>query len=359
MTAIPYAASGAARADADAVARWLIFVAGMVFAMAVIGAVTRLTESGLSIVEWQLVTGVLPPLTEAQWLAEFEKYRQIPQYQLVNRGMSLDEFKYIYFWEWFHRLWGRLIGLAYAVPLAWFWVRGRIPQGWKAPLLGLLALGGLQGFMGWFMVQSGLTERTDVSQYRLAMHLGLAFVIYALLIACALRLADDRAPAARPPAPRGLKAHAHAALAVLAVTIAWGAFVAGTDAGHAASDFPTTNGLWVPPQAAEGGLDRFVEVPVAIQWMHRVLATLTLVAVLSLWVRLRRAEEGRLPWVVRGLAFAVLAQYALGIATVQTGVSIPVAALHQAGAFVLVGLFVWLLHELRGAPSPAAARVPA
>jgi cytochrome c oxidase assembly protein subunit 15 len=346
---------GAARADAEAVGRWLLAVAGMVFAMAVIGAITRLTESGLSIVEWQLVTGVLPPLDEAQWLAEFEKYRQIPEYQQINRGMSLDEFKYIYFWEWFHRLWGRLIGVAYALPLAWFWLRGRIPQGYKAPLLGLLLLGGLQGFMGWFMVQSGLTERTDVSHYRLAMHLGLAFVLYALLIALALSLFEDRRPREWAAAPRPLRLHAHAALGLLAATIVWGAFVAGTDAGLAASDFPTVNGVWIPAEAFDGDPAVYVEAPVAIQWLHRILATLTLLAVLSFWARTRRVEAGRLPWLARGLAFAVLAQYALGIATVETGVSIPVAAAHQAGAMVLLALFVWTLYELRGPRGAATA----
>ncbi len=340
--------------DARAVAFWLLGVAGMVFAMAVIGAITRLTESGLSITEWAPVTGVIPPLNEAQWMAEFDKYRQIPEYQQINRGMSLEAFKVIYFWEWFHRLWGRLIGVAFLVPFLWFLARRRVPEGYGPRLWLLFGLGGLQGFVGWFMVQSGLVDRTDVSHYRLAMHLGLAIVIYALLVWTAIGLLEDRRPSAWAGAPRGLKIHGHVALSLLAVTICWGAFVAGKDAGLAAADFPTVNGHWIPPEIALAGAVGFVENEVVLQWTHRVLATLALLGVVTLWARLRKAEiAGRLAWVVRALCVAVLAQYALGIATIQTGVSIPVAALHQAGALVLVGLFMWALYELRGPRSAA------
>jgi heme a synthase len=347
------AARAVPTADARAVAMWLFGVAAMVFAMAIIGAITRLTESGLSITEWAPVTGAIPPLNEAQWMAEFDKYRQIPEYQLLKRGMSLEEFKVIYFWEWFHRLWGRLIGVAFLVPFLWFLARGRIPAGYGPRLWALFALGGLQGFVGWFMVQSGLVDRTDVSHYRLAMHLGLAIVIYALLIWTAIGLLEDRRPSAWEGAPRGLKIHGHVALALLAVTICWGAFVAGKDAGLAAADFPTVNGQWIPAEIAFAGMAGFVEDAVVLQWTHRVLATLSLFAIVTLWARLRKAEiGGRLAWVVRALCVAVLAQYALGIATIHTGVSIPVAAAHQGGALVLVGLFMWTLYELRG---PVAA----
>jgi len=335
------------RADLRAIASWLLFVAGMVFTMAVIGAITRLTESGLSIVEWQPITGAVPPLNEAQWMAEFEKYQRIPEYQLVNKGMSQEDFKRIYFWEWLHRLWGRLIGLAFLVPLVWFWAKGRIPRPLRPRLAGLFALGGLQGVVGWYMVQSGLADRVDVSHYRLALHLGLAILIYALLIGTALGLLEDRRPHQWTAAPKGLKVHGHIALALLAATIGWGAFVAGQDAGLAAADFPTTNGHWIPPEVGFGGWISLVEEAVAVQWAHRVLAAGTLLAVVAFWVRAKSAE-GRVAWAARALLLATLAQFALGIGTVQSQVSIPVAALHQANAMVLVALFVWTLHEMRG-----------
>jgi len=349
------AARTAPAADARAVAFWLLGVAAMVFAMAVIGAITRLTESGLSITEWAPVTGAIPPLNEAEWLAAFDRYRQIPEYQLLKRGMGLDEFKVIFFWEWFHRLWGRLIGVAFLLPFLWFLAKRQVPAGYGPRLWLLFAMGGLQGFVGWFMVQSGLADRTDVSHYRLAMHLGLAIVIYALLVWTAIGLLEDRRPSAWTAAPKGLKIHGHVALSLLAVTICWGAFVAGKDAGLAASDFPTVNGQWMPAEIAVAGIEGFVENEVVLQWTHRLLATLTLLGVVTLWARVRKAEiAGRLAWVARALCVAVLAQYALGIATIHTGVSIPVAAMHQAGALVLVGLFMWTLYEVRG-PSRSPA----
>jgi cytochrome c oxidase assembly protein subunit 15 len=175
-----------------AVAVWLYGVAALIFVMVIVGGATRLTDSGLSITEWQPILGVIPPLSEADWQAALEKYRQIPQYQLINRGMSLEDFKVIYWWEWAHRFLGRIIGLAFFVPLVWFWVRGQLSASLKPKLLALLFLGGLQGFLGWYMVQSGLTERVDVSQYRLAAHLGLAIVIFGAILWLALGLSLRR-----------------------------------------------------------------------------------------------------------------------------------------------------------------------
>src|SRR5918999_5510225 len=169
---------------------WLYSVAALVFAMVVVGGATRLTDSGLSITEWQPIVGIVPPLSEADWQDAFAKYKEIPEYQRVKQGMSLEQFKFIYWWEWAHRALGRLVGLVFAVPFAWFWFRGHLPRGLAPKLLGVLALGGLQGFIGWYMVQSGLAERVDVSHYRLALHLTTAIVIFGLLFWLALGLSD-------------------------------------------------------------------------------------------------------------------------------------------------------------------------
>src|SRR5215207_6716348 len=194
--------TGAGREPADrAIAYWLLFCCGMIFAMVVIGGITRLTLSGLSITEWQPVTGILPPLSEAQWAAEFEKYRQIPQYRQLNLGMSLAEFKSIYFWEYVHRLWGRLIGFAYALPLIYFVVRRQVPRQLILPLCGIFALGVAQGLLGWYMVTSGLAERVSVSQYRLVAHLALALAIYAATLWIALGILAGRSAAGPHPNP--------------------------------------------------------------------------------------------------------------------------------------------------------------
>ncbi|HEX4846844.1 MAG TPA: COX15/CtaA family protein, partial [Novosphingobium sp.] len=228
MTALPNPASG----NPLALARWLWSVAALVVVMIVVGGVTRLTESGLSITEWKPVTGAIPPLSAEQWDAAFEAYKRIPQYTEVNgpAGMTLDEFKYIFFWEWFHRLLGRVIGLAYGLPLAWFWLRRAIPAGYHARLLGLLALGGLQGFVGWWMVKSGLTQDVKVSHLRLATHLSLALTTLALLAWTAL---DLRALAQGKAAAR-LSRFGLLTLAVLAVQLFYGALVAGLRAGPVA-----------------------------------------------------------------------------------------------------------------------------
>ena len=344
----------AARAS-RAVGAWLLACAGMVFAMAIIGAITRLTESGLSITEWRPITGTLPPLNEAQWLAEFEKYRQIPEYQVINRGMSLEEFKYIYFWEWFHRLWGRLIGLVFFVPFVWFWATGRLTRELKWKGLGLFALGGLQGFLGWFMVQSGLVDRTDVSHYRLALHLGVAFIIFALLFKVALDVLDPRAAGAKPAVASGLTGHLWAALGLLSVTIVWGAFVAGMDAGHAYNTWPLMAGSFAPPEMwnLTPAAVNFVENTAAVQFAHRWLAILTgLVVWAWCWRALKARADGRLRALALALAAMMGVQVLLGISTLLSFVWIPLAAAHQGGAFVLVALIVWCFHEL-GRPEAA------
>lgn len=347
------------------VAVWLGTCAAMVFAMAVIGAITRLTESGLSMVEWRPLIGTIPPLTEAEWQRVFDLYRQTPEYLHKNAGMTLAQFKEIFFWEWFHRIWGRAIGLVFAVPLLAYWVGGTLrradPTGrlrWK--LLGMLVLGGLQGLMGWYMVQSGLIDRPAVSQYRLAAHLGLAFVIYALLVWLVLDLVVPRGTPGLATAPRSIRGHAFGTVAIVAVTIFWGAMVAGLDAGIGYNSWPLMDGLVLPPEALITDppfVTRAEPVPVwllpfenpgLVQFVHRWIAIVAAAAVLALvWRAWRHATPGGDRWLLGGLGAAVIAQVFLGIATLILFVPIPLAAAHQAGAFVLVGGLVAVLHRLR------------
>ena len=325
-----------------AVIVWLIACAGMVFAMTVIGAITRLTESGLSMVEWRPLIGAIPPLSDAEWQRVFDLYRDTPEYRLRNAGMGLEAFKTIFFWEWLHRLWGRLIGVVFAVPFLWFWLRGRLPRGMAPKLFGLLVLGGLQGVLGWYMVQSGLIDRPSVSHYRLAAHLGLALVIYALLVWLIL----DAIRGGRPAAARA-GGHAWGTLGVLAVTIVWGAFVAGMDAGLAYNTWPLMGGVLLPPEAwalSPAWLNA-VDNTAMVQFIHRWLGIVTLLAALSLaWGCVRNDRPG----LGAAVAAASVAQVGIGIATLLTAVAIPVAALHQAGAVVLLTLVVSVIWVGRG-----------
>ena len=314
---------------------WLYLSAFMVFAMAVIGAITRLTESGLSITEWKPLIGALPPMNDAEWMRVFDLYRQTPEYIHKNAGMTMDEFKTIFFWEWFHRLWGRLIGIVYAVPMIYFWVCGYIPAGFRSKLLGLLLLGGLQGFMGWYMVQSGLVDRPSVSHYRLAMHLSLAAIIYGAILAVAFDLRRKYLLPVTGAAVRSrcIRHHGVLSLFMVAVTIIWGAFVAGLDAGLIYNEFPMMGAGVVPYELTHSILPlwiRFVEDHAVVQFTHRVLAVITACVVIAYAVRVRSLC----------LALAVLAQVSLGIATLLSGVDIRLAALHQAGAFIVVALLL-------------------
>lgn len=332
----------------------------MVFAMAVIGAVTRLTESGLSMVEWKPLIGILPPLSNAEWERVFDLYRQTPEYRYVNVGMTLEEFRYIFYWEWFHRLWGHLIGLAFLVPFVWFWLSGRIPRALLPKLVGLFVLGGLQGVVGWLMVASGLIDRPSVSHYRLAAHLSMAVLIYGLLLWVALGLlareTDDagRSHARRLDAARGLRRHAGAALALVGVTMVWGALVAGLDAGRIYPEWPLMGEGLVPAEAWDmrPWWINPLENHATVQFIHRWLAVAAALAVLTLaWRALRRSTAGqegdRVRLVGLLLGAGILTQVSLGIATLHTGVAIPVAAAHQAGALVVVALLVWFLSEFR------------
>ncbi|QIG79611.1 COX15/CtaA family protein [Stakelama tenebrarum] len=331
-----------ATARPRALAIWLFAVAALIVTMVVVGGITRLTESGLSITEWQPITGIIPPLTEAQWQAEFLKYQQIPEYQLLNQGMTLAQFKGIFFWEYLHRLLGRLIGFAFFLPLVFFAVRKAIPHGHGWRLVGLLALGGLQGVIGWWMVTSGLTERTDVSHLRLAAHLMLALSILAAIVWEALDLlALHRDPTARPAR---LMRPAIVVGIVLFIQLLYGAFVAGLNAGLIADDWPLMNGRLVPYEGfALFGISALIDDPAMVHFIHRWWAWVA-VAALVLFARQVRAAGGRKASIAIHSAFGI--QILLGIATVMTGVAIALAALHQLTGALLVVATVWGAHEL-------------
>ena len=319
-----------------AIAIWLFVMAFLVAMMVVIGGVTRLTGSGLSMVEWRPLIGTLPPLSQAEWMRVFTLYQASPEYNDINYGMSLAEFKLIFFWEYFHRLWGRMLGIAFALPLAYFAFRKMIPQGYKLPLLVLLCLGGMQGVIGWWMVKSGLVSDPTVSQYRLATHLGMALFIYGMLLWTGFNLFYGKA--LRP------SGHMVGVVTIVAITIIAGAFVAGMDAGLLYNEYPLMGDGLVPIEYGEEGLSDPFENPAAAQFHHRWIAVLAVIGVLTLWRRANRIAHIR----IRGIAVGaiVLGQFTLGIITLLNGVPIWMGAAHQLGAVLLLGACLWCVHGL-------------
>lgn len=329
----------------EALVRWLMFVALLVFTIVVVGGITRLTESGLSITEWRPVTGTLPPLNDAAWASEFEKYKAIPEYTQINgpAGMTLAQFKFIYFWEWVHRLLGRIIGLALALPLAWFWIKQSIPTGYKPRLLALLSLVGLQGAIGWWMVSSGLAVRTDVSHFRLAAHLLTALVILGGIVWTALDLkALTRNPAAKPAKLTGF---AGVVLAVLFVQLLFGAWVAGLNAGYVSNSWPLMNDRLIPDgiDMSRGVLSALANDPFLTHFVHRWWAWVAVIALVMLARRTRKAGVRSASIAIHS-AFGV--QILLGIATVMTGMNIMLAVSHQAVGALLVAATVWGAHVI-------------
>ncbi len=338
--------------DRAAIAAWLFVVLAMLFVMVVLGGVTRLTQSGLSMVEWHPVTGWLPPTSEAAWRETFLNYQQFPEFRQLDFAMDLAQFKKIFWLEYVHRLWGRLIGVAFIVPFVYFLARRRVDWRLGAKLGALFVLGGLQGVLGWYMVKSGLVERPDVSQYRLSAHLGAALVIYGYMLWVALGILFPEPHA--PPGGRILWRSSLAVLALIFVTVLSGAFVAGTDAGFAYNTFPLMAGQWVPDGLFD--LDpvflNFFENITTIQFEHRLLAEVLFVVIAAFWIKARRAAlTARARRAGRGLAAMAVVQIALGISTLLLVVPVALAAAHQAGALVLYTIAVWLVHELR--PRPA------
>jgi cytochrome c oxidase assembly protein subunit 15 len=327
-----------------AIANWLLAVASLVFLMVVVGGITRLTESGLSITEWKPVSGAIPPLTHADWQHAFDLYQRTPEYREINgpAGMTLSQFKFIFFWEWLHRLIGRLIGVAFALPLLWFAVKRAIPQGYGWKLVGLFVLGGMQGALGWYMVMSGLVDRTDVSHFRLSAHLLLAFAIMGALIWTALDLRDlARTGENRPSRVTGA---AVATLAVMFIQLLFGAWVAGLNAGQVANDWPTMQGRLVPEGIdwSNGTLFAVTHDPFLIHFIHRWWAWVVVVALVIFARRVKCRERGRPASIAIHSTFGT--QIMLGILTVLTGVVIWLAALHQAVGALVVAATVWGAH---------------
>ncbi|MGB0571491.1 MAG: COX15/CtaA family protein [Alphaproteobacteria bacterium] len=336
------------RAYDRAIGWWLLLCAAMVLNMIVIGGITRLTESGLSIVDWRPVTGFLPPLSDAAWERSFQLYRTSPQYLEINAGMTMAEFREIFWWEYIHRAWGRLIGLVFFFPFVWFLIRGRVRKSLVPRLIGLFLLGGAQGVLGWYMVRSGLVDIPEVSQYRLAAHLSLAFLIYAVLIWTGLSLIFPDPSSIADRVGIQVRRLALVALALVALTILSGAFVAGTDAGLIFNSFPLMEGAILPPNYFEHPAAPF-EDHGTVQFHHRVLALVSLAAVATLWWRSRwLALTPRARRVTNALMIMALLQVALGITTLVLVVPIHVAACHQAGAVLLFTMILWFTHELRG-----------
>ena len=326
----------------QALARWLFVVAAMIVGIVVIGGITRLTNSGLSITQWKPISGVVPPLTHAQWMAEFANYQRIPEYRELNRGMTLPGFQAIFFWEYLHRLLARTIGAAFALPLIWFWARRQIPAGYKPRLLALLGLGALQGAVGWWMVQSGLSVRTDVSHVRLAVHLITALVTLGGIVWTALDLKALHEDRFTPPAQ--LSRVGAIALVVLLTQIIWGAFTAGLDAGYAFASWPLMGDALFPAGVPmlEPGWRNAVDNPVAVQFIHRWFAFAAAGALM--WLAVRATRNGAsVGYAVVGL---VCLQIVLGIATLLSGVQIGVAVAHQANAALLLIAAVTAAHAV-------------
>jgi heme a synthase len=330
-----------------AIAVWLLICCVLLFAMIVLGGVTRLTRSGLSIVEWKPIAGAIPPLNEAQWQTEFEKYRQTPEYRQINRGMTLAGFKSIYWVEYAHRLLGRIIAIVVLVPLIYFWARRRIDKPLARKLSVAFGLGALQALVGWLMVASGLKDRPHVSAYWLVIHLTMALIIYSYVLWIALDLlrptrdADD--------GNRTLRRYTLAFVAVLLVTIVAGGFVAGTRAGFVFNTFPLMNGEFIPAGAYATSpfwRDWFENVA-TVQFHHRLLAYATLLIGIALWWKTRGSITRRIQRAGTALLHALVLQVGLGIATVVTVVPVALGAAHQAGAILLLSVAVYMLHRPR------------
>lgn len=336
------------------IAVWLLLCCALIFTMVVVGGVTRLTHSGLSMVEWDPIMGVIPPLGQSQWEETFHKYQQFPEYVQVNRDMTMSEFKFIYWMEYAHRLLGRGIGLAFLLPFLYFLFQRRIERSLIPKLVAMFLLGGLQGLLGWFMVKSGLIDMPRVSPYRLTAHLILAVIIYGYILWVALGLLfpdpENRNPSARPP-----RRLAHATTMLIVVMIASGGFVAGTKAGFAFITFPLMNGRLIPEGllAMRPVWTNFFENVATVQFDHRIIAYLLCLVVPWLWYRAAKAPlHARARLASHALLGMLVVQVSLGIATLLLVVPVALAAAHQAGAILLFTIALFVNHELRRGREP-------
>jgi heme a synthase len=338
----PSALCANARDGSRALSNLLLFVAGLVFAMVVVGGITRLTESGLSITEWKPISGAIPPLTRADWERAFDLYRQTPQFREVAgpAGMTLSGFKFIFFWEWVHRLLGRILGLVFFVGVGWFAIRREIPRGYGVRLALLFILGGLQGAVGWFMVMSGLEGRTEVSPYRLSAHLLFALFLFAALIWTALDLRE------RDATPARLTGWGLFALGPLFIQLMLGAWVAGFRAGYVSSSWPDMNGRFAPEGIdwSHGAAFAMTHDAFLLHFMHRWWAWVVVAVLVAFARQVRKVEGGRPASIAIHSAFGT--QIVLGILTVLSGIAIWLAVLHQATGALLVAATIWGAHEL-------------
>jgi cytochrome c oxidase assembly protein subunit 15 len=342
---------------------WLGSIAALTFGVLIVGGITRLTHSGLSMVEWDPLFGIIPPLNDAQWHEVFDRYRQFPEYRLLRQGMSLEEFRFIFFWEYIHRVLARLIGFVFLLPFIYFAARRYFSRPLALRALALFGLGAMQGVMGWLMVASGLVDRPSVSHFRLAAHLTLAFMIfgYAVWLIRELSFGEDRPPVSRR-ARRLLGIGVLVVGVLLGLQIVWGAFVAGLRAGFIYNTFPLMGGRLVPAtlRALDNPLIALLEHPAAVQWLHRVLGTLLLLAAAGAYLYLKRQGVDRQSLrIVAALSMLVAVQYAFGILTLLLVVPVPLAVVHQATAMVIFGVWVAWAHHAHNLRVPEAAAVRA
>ena len=346
---LPSAEMAAEGVTARPVAAWLVICCALVFAMIVVGGVTRLTHSGLSIVEWQPIVGTLPPMSDADWQAAFAKYQQTPEFKQVNHAMTLAEFKPIFWWEYAHRLLGRAIGVVLLVPFVVFAMRRRVPSGYGWMLAGIFVLGGLQGAMGWYMVKSGLVDDPRVSPFRLTAHLAIALLLFAAMLWIALSLMYPERADAR--ANRGARRWAFAVAGIVFVMACTGGLVAGIRAGFAYNTFPLMNGSVVPPEIfmIEPWWTNFFWNMATVQFDHRLIAWLLAVLTPILWWKVRRAPDvpTRAGSGATALLVLLVLQIALGISTLLLVVPLPLAAAHQAGAVLVFAAALNVAHMLR------------
>ncbi|XP_003964121.1 heme A synthase COX15 [Takifugu rubripes] len=365
LTAEAGAASGAAAATGPnaasnrIVGRWLLGCSGLVVGAIVLGGVTRLTESGLSMVDWHLVREMKPPQSQAEWEAEFSKYQQFPEFKIMNHDMTLPEFKFIFYMEWGHRMWGRLVGLAYILPTIYFWRKGYFNRSMKAKVLGLCGFVFFQGLLGWYMVKSGLEEKPDshdiprVSQYRLSAHLGSALLLYSASLWTGLTLLLPVQKLTETKRLLQLRRFAKGTGGLVFLTALSGAFVAGLDAGLVYNSFPKMGDRWIPDDllAFSPTLKNFFENPTTVQFDHRILGTSALAAITGLYLFSRKMVlPRRAKLAISLLTSMAYLQVVLGISTLLLYVPTPLAATHQSGSVALLSLAIWVLAELRKMP---------
>lgn len=328
---------------------WFWTIAVFTMCVLIVGGVTRLTFSGLSIVDWDPIMGVIPPLSDAQWQEAFERYQQFPEYQKIRQGMTLSEFKFIFFWEYLHRLLARTVGLVFLIPFLFFLLRRWMNRPLAYRALTLFALGAMQGVMGWLMVASGLVDRPAVSHYRLAAHLSLAFIIFGYAVWLARELKVPVEPAA-DPAPHASRRGLTIVGVLLALQVIWGAFTAGLKAGFFSNTFPLMGGRWIPRDILrlEPAWRNFLENGIAVQWTHRVLGTLLALVAVAFCIKVLRAGVDRMSKrFAIALGVLILGQYLLGVLTLINAVPVPLGVTHQVTALILFGLWLMWVHHTR------------